>query len=296
MRVVSLSPIGAGNECQRQSSVEESLLEGVDKTTFDSPGRGLLRTLEVLFQPGAVVELRAFRGRDTVSGYYDDHAALAREARKLDKMAYAVYVTLNEVDPALLARASNRTRKVYREPTTSDSDIVRRRWLPLDFDPARPSGVSATDAEKRAAKERALQVRDFLGERGWAEPVVADSGNGCHLLYRVDLPNDQESLELVKGILQSLAFRFDDDRVKVDTTTSNAARIWKLYGTTARKGDDTQERPHRLSKLLKVPEGGLVCMVVDRDKLAALAATRASSQVMSVGASILAVRDSRGAI
>jgi hypothetical protein len=43
---------------------------------------------------------------------------------------------------------------------------------------------------------------------------------------------------LVRGILEALAFRFDDDRVKVDTT-SNAARIWKLYGTTARKGDDT---------------------------------------------------------
>src|SRR5829696_1832744 len=167
MRVVSLSPIGAGNECQRQSSVEEGLLEGVDKATFDSPGRGLLRTLEVLFQPGAVVELRAFRGRETISGYYDDHPALAREARKLDKRAYAVYVSLNEVDSTLLARASNRTRKVYREPTTSDGDIVRRRWLPLDFDPVRPSGVSATDAEKKAARRRALEVRGFLRGLGW---------------------------------------------------------------------------------------------------------------------------------
>ena len=157
MRVISLSPIGDGNERQRQSSVGEVLLEGADKATFDSPDRGLVRSVEVLFQPGAVVELRAFRGRETVSGYYDDHAALACEARKLDERAYAVYVTLNEVDPALLARASNRTRKVYREPTTSDGDILRRRWLPLDFDPARPSGVSATDAEKRAAKERALR-------------------------------------------------------------------------------------------------------------------------------------------
>ena|SRR5215212_1017798 len=257
--MISLGPIGEGNERQRRGSVEEGLLEGADKATFDSPGRGLLRTLKVLFQPGAVVELRAFRGRETVSGYYDDHPALAREARKLDERNYAVYVTLNEVDPALLARASNRTRKVYRELTTSDGDIVHRRWLPLDLDPARPSGVSATDAEKRAAKERALQLWDFLSERGWPEPVVADSGNGYHLLYQVDLPNDPESLELVKGILQSLAFRFDDDRVKVDTTTSNAARIWKLYGTTARKGDDTQERPHRLSRFLVVPEGDPVC-------------------------------------
>jgi hypothetical protein len=257
--MISPGPTGAENECQRQSSVEESPLEGADKTTFASPGRGLLRTLKVLFEPGMVVELRAFKGRETVSGYYDDHPALAREACNLDERAYAVYVTLNKVDPSLLARASNRTRKVYREPTTSDSDIVRRRWLPLDFDPVRPSGVSATDAEKRAAKERALQVRAFLGERSWAEPVMADSGNGYHLLYRVDLPNDRQSLELVKGILQSLAFKFDDDRVKVDTTTSNAARIWKLYGTTARKGDDTEERPHRVSRLLKVPEGDLPC-------------------------------------
>ena len=157
MRVISLSPIGDGNERQRQSSVGEVLLEGADKATFDSPDRGLVRSVEVLFQPGAVVELRAFRGRETVSGYYDDHSALARETRNLDERAYAIYVTLNEVDPALLARASNRTRKVYREPTTSDGDILRRRWLPLDFDPARPSGVSATDAEKRAAKERALR-------------------------------------------------------------------------------------------------------------------------------------------
>src|SRR5215208_3057138 len=249
MRVVSLSPIGAGNECQRQSSVEEGLLEGVDKTTFDSPGRGLLRTLEVLFQPGAVVELRAFRGRDTVSGYYDDHAALAREARKLDERDYAVYVTLNEVDPALLARASNRARKVYKEPTTSDGDIVRRRWLPLDFDPVRPSGVSATHEEKKAALSRTREVRDYLREQGWPEPVVGDSGNGAHLLYRVDLQNDRESSDLVKGVLDCLAFKFNDELVKVDTAVHNAARIWKLYGTTARKGDDTEVRPHRASKL-----------------------------------------------
>jgi hypothetical protein len=29
----------------------------------------------------------------------------------------------------------------------------------------------------------------------------------------------------------------------------NPARIWKLYGTWARKGDDTKSRPHRLSRI-----------------------------------------------
>ena len=233
-----------------RGSIGESSLEGTDGNTGD-----IRRVLEVLFEPGDVVELRAFKGRETVSGYYDDYALLADEAAKLENRGYSVYVTLNEVDTALLARASNRARKVYKEPTTSDSDIVRRRWLPLDFDPARPTGVSATDAEKQAARRRAVEVREHLRELGWPEPVVGDSGNGYHLLYRIELPNDPQSLELVKGILEALAFKFSDKAVEVDVTTCNAARIWKLYGTTARKGDDAGDRPHRRSGLLKVPEG-----------------------------------------
>ncbi len=243
-----------GNASRLQGSFKENLLEGVDKNTVDSPGGEIIRALEVLFEPDAVVELRAFKGRETVSGYFDDHTTLASETLMLENQVYSVYVTLNEVDPALLARASNRARKVYKDPTTSDGDIVRRRWLPLDFDPVRPSGVSATDAEKKAARLRAMEVREFLRGLGWPEPVVGDSGNGYHLLYRIDLPNDRESLELVKGILEALAFKFSDKAVEVDVSTCNAARIWKLYGTTARKGDDARGRPHRRSRLLKVPE------------------------------------------
>ena len=101
--------------------------------------------------------------------------------------------------------------------------------------------------------------QDYLKEQGWPEPVVGDSGNGAHLLYRVDLPNDRESMELVKGVLEALSFKFSDETVAVDTTTCNAARIWKLYGTTARKGDNTEERPHRVSRLLKVPQEAEAC-------------------------------------
>jgi hypothetical protein len=114
--------------------------------------------------------------------------------------------------------------------------------------------VSSTDSEKQAALRRARGVRAHLGEQGWPEPVVGDSGNGAHLLYWVDLPNTRESLQLIKGVLQALSFKFSDECVEVDTSTCNAGRIWKLYGTTARKGDDTADRPHRSSKLLKVPE------------------------------------------
>jgi len=99
--------------------------------------------------------------------------------------------------------------------------------------------------------------------------VAGDSGNGAHLLYAVDLPNDAESLQLVKGVLESLSFKFSDERVKIDTSVCNASRISKLYGTTARKGDSTEARPHRPSRLLKVPDERVE---VSRGQLGAVAA------------------------
>jgi hypothetical protein len=209
-------------------------------------------TLHVLFEDKAVVELRAFDGKKrTRSGYFDDHDALAKAAAELDRQGWQTYVTMNEVNESLLARATNR---VVESPkaTTSDNDIIRRRWLLVDIDPARPPRVSAIEEEKKAAFERAKEVLAYLRAEGWAESVIADSGNGFHFLYRVDLPNDRESRELVKGVLEALAFRFDDDRVKVDTRVHNAARIVRLYGTTTRKGDNTQERPHRRSEIKKI--------------------------------------------
>ncbi|MGZ4849308.1 MAG: hypothetical protein ACXV2D_07465, partial [Halobacteriota archaeon] len=40
----------------------------------------------------------------------------------------------------------------------------------------------------------------------------------------------------------------------IDRKVVNASRVCKLYGTTAHKGVDNRERPHRLSKLLYVPK------------------------------------------
>lgn len=236
-----------------RSPAERSLIEEADGNTGE-----IRRAIATLFGPGEVVELRAFKDRTTASGYFDDFEKLAERAAELEMRGFAVYVTLNPAKPALLARAQNKI-KLHPKATTSDADIMCRRWLPVDFDPVRPADVSSTAEEKRAALRRAREVREHLSEHGWPDPVAADSGNGAHLLYRVDLPNDRESLELVKGVLEVLAFKFSDERVSVDTTTANAARIWKLYGTTARKGDSTEERPHRVSRLLEVPEEVEAC-------------------------------------
>jgi hypothetical protein len=53
--------------------------------------------------------------------------------------------------------------------------------------------------------------------------------------------------------LEAVALYHSDDVVRVDVTTFNAARIWKVYGTLACKGDNLPERPYRLARLLDVP-------------------------------------------
>lgn len=218
---------------------------------------GIREALSVLCAPGQVVEVRAITEGGMASGYFNDLDALAAAVVPLDASGtQGIYVTLNEVNPALLSRRANRikVRLGKKDATTADGDILRRRWFPIDIDPVRPSGVSSTDAEHQAALVKVAEIAAYLGrERGWPAPVLGDSGNGAHLLYRIDLPNDDESRDLVKRCLEVLDSIFSDTCCSVDCANHNAARIWKLYGTVSRKGDHTPERPHRRAQVLDVP-------------------------------------------
>jgi len=229
------------------------------------------RAINVLHRPGTVFEVRIPKagGAGTVAGWFDDPQKAAQAVTRWDTKAN-IYITLNPVNPALLARASNRLKE-KADSLTQDVDIVRRRWLLIDSDPVRPAGISATDDEKKLAEKRAQEIRAWLTARGWPPPVVADSGNGWHLLYHVHLPNDDETRDLIKHCLEALAYRFDDDRVAVDTSVYNAARVVKLYGTLAVKGDSTKERPHRRSYLVEVPDKLEPVPVAKLEELAALA-------------------------
>lgn len=214
----------------------------------------VLRACKLLMQSGDVHEVRIPKAgrRGTISGYFSDPEVLAEAVLPFDGAVPAIYITLNPCNPALLARAANRLLE-RAETTTSDANILRRRWLLLDFDPARPAGISASEREHGRAFTVACGAWDDLRAGGWPDPVVCDSGNGAHLLYLLDLPNDDPATERVKSILAGVAARCGTDDIAVDQTVFNAARIVKLYGTMACKGDSTAERPHRRSRLLEIP-------------------------------------------
>lgn len=224
-------------------------------TSLKEKPQRILDTCKVLLEPGRVYELRCPKAGKwgTVSGYYDDLDRLAEDAAILSGNVPGVYVTLNPVLPCLLARANNRKIE-YARSTTADADIEKRRWLPLDFDPLRPAGISSADEEHLAAIQRATEARDWLKDQGFEAAVLGDSGNGGHLLYPIDLLNTEEAAALVAAIIAAVTHRYSDGKVKVDSAVFNASRIWKLYGTMVCKGDSLPDRPHRLSSILEVPQ------------------------------------------
>ena len=219
----------------------------------------ITHALRLWFQAGDVFEVRVldavsadYRREHIESGYFDyEHISAVPEALKRLLSFRGVYVTVNPVNPDLLARAVNRLRPAGRNPTTADTDIVRRRWLLIDCDPRRASGVSSSNAEHESALAKAREIRDGLSSLGWADPIMTDSGNGAQLMYRIDLPADDG--ELVRRVIGEIA-KASSEQVAIDTSVHNPARIWRLPGTMNCKGDSIPERPHRMARILEEPQ------------------------------------------
>ena len=219
----------------------------------------IIHALRLWFQAGDVFEVRVldavsadYRREHIESGYFDyEHISAVPEALKRLLSFRGVYVTVNPVNPDLLARAVNRLRPAGRNPTTADTDIVRRRWLLIDCDPRRASGVSSSNSEHESALAKAREIRDGLSSLGWPDPIMTDSGNGAQLMYRIDLPADDG--ELVRRVIGEIA-KASSEQVAIDTSVHNPARIWRLPGTMNCKGDSIPERPHRMARILEEPQ------------------------------------------
>ncbi len=222
----------------------------------------------LFFHPGEVTEIRSFGtngkskawegwSRGTVFGYFDNAATFGDAAEALDKAgARGIYFTVNPCNPDFMAKAANRLRVPDDKTSlTQDKDILCLRWLLLDLD-AKYAHESQVSASKEELKKTILLRNDIYkwitSAFGGHLPIPACSGNGAHLVYKLpDLPNNDDSKELIKKALEAIHHKFSNDDVDVDLSVFNPARIWKLYGTTARKGDQYKDRVHRCSYIEK---------------------------------------------
>ena len=209
---------------------------------------------------GRLVEIRLL-GTSTYSGYFKDVDTLITSLRPYLDYNNAkyygqlqAYFTLNDIDDDLYGREQH--DKFVKKPkaTTSDGNVIRRRFIMLDFDACRVAGVSANDQEFEKAHIKAVEVYRYLMGQGFKEPIITTSGNGWHEYLTCDMPNDDEHNELVKNFLKSLGNMFSDEHVEIDQKVYNPARVDKMIGSWAKKGSDTQDRKWRIAKIVKIPQ------------------------------------------
>lgn len=180
-----------------------------------------------VFSPADHPDLMAFR--KAVEAYVSEQ----------NMLGYNMYATLNPIRPDL-----------GRDQSASDRDVLCRRRLLVDIDRDHGKEHPASDEEIRGAEQLADSIKQYLDNCGWPAPVRVMSGNGHHLIYRLDdLPNTDETTEAVREILKSLKATFSTNGLSVDTTVSNASRVTKLPGTLARRGTETENRPYRIARI-----------------------------------------------
>ena len=129
-------------------------------------------------------------------------------------------------------------------------DTTRVTAFPLDVDPPKyKRNQSATDNEKKVALDRLQEVKNYMDQRGFLNPYIDDSGNGYRLAYKLNIPisNHGEIDAKLKAFFAEIKREFS----YLDNI-SDLPRIIKVAGSMNLKGEDTPERPHRISKLIQV--------------------------------------------
>lgn len=211
----------------------------------------IMKAISLMKPDNQIFEIRMiYENKKVYSGYFNSADILINELSKHSTSNCNIYITLNALNEACYDRSQRNKFEYNAKATTSDNDVLGIEWLMVDLDPKRPAGTSSTDEQIEKSKKLANEIYDYLLKIGFERPIVSESGNGIHLLYRVNLRNSIENIELLKKSLKTLNLLFSNDEIEVDMKNFNPSRICKLYGTMAQKGSNTEKRPHRMSRIV----------------------------------------------
>jgi len=160
----------------------------------------------------------------------------------------------NEDDFVAFCSRWNGERHVYaglnprKRKGGKTGDVARIVGIPFDIDPKRKKDA-ATDEEKNKAKANAEKFIEWLRSQAYQEPYVDDSGNGFHIIQKVNIPVknplwlENQLRNYHKEIQKAAPY------MKLDSIF-DMTRILKVPGTLSLKGENTLDRPHRTAKIL----------------------------------------------
>lgn len=149
-----------------------------------------------------------------------------------------IYYITNPVDLALSTNAKN-------------NNILKRHLLFIDVDRDKTlyGDDMATDAERQAARDECWRLTEDLEKQGWPAPMIVSSGNGWQVLYKIDMPNNPLSREIIKGFLDGIEVKYKG----IGSECCDARRLAKLPGTWVRKGTEYPDRPWRMAQIAELP-------------------------------------------
>lgn len=205
--------------------------------------------LRRIFIPGDLIEIRGLKStQGTLRFLGDELGEAAKAASGMEKLGADVYYCINPVSResryALTATHNKAMRYIPTGGTVGDKDIDARNIYFIDIDPERPTGTAASAEMRRDAMATSQRVHTFLAERGWPEPLVLDSGNGIHMLYRGSRCSADGST--VNFALKRLNSLFGGG-CKIDSAVSNPSRIARMPLCLNKKAG-------RVAQIVYVPE------------------------------------------
>jgi len=199
----------------------------------------------------SITEVRIFNIKNKKGifiGYYDiNHVnTLIQDITPFNGKA-TIAININPINPDLFKNAPNCLQKGIN--AFSNKDVLRIEYLPIDIDPVKPSSDASSNAEElELGRIKGEEVINYLQSLGLPAPhLIAMSGNGYHIIYKLNSPLPTKEACKIKAILKHLNKLLSDNNVKIDTQIGDPTRLLKLYGTTACKGENTPDRPHRES-------------------------------------------------
>jgi len=158
--------------------------------------------------------------------------------------------------------AGLRDRRKDLKRCANFGDIVGLQIVTLDIDPIREPETPSTDQELKSALEVAEFIRNWFSKRGYVPPIRAMTGNGvclyfCTPYYEITDKNRDEVTRALEKFEQNCRKKFKEilkeKNCQIDRMF-DLPRIGKVIGTMSVKGENTKERPWRLSYFIDEPK------------------------------------------
>jgi hypothetical protein len=227
----------------------------------ESDDAEILKAFHTFFKDGEWCEVRVMDAEmkdgstAIVNGFFNDPAAFVQEVGCFP--AGSVTFCINPIcDDVPTDENKNTIVRTKTGGSVSNHQVLMRRYLVLDFDPIRAvKGTCATNEEKQHAIDLSEVVVDRLRrEFSFSEPMIIDSGNGRHVYWEINQPNNEATKKIIKDFIQLLSAVYSTALVTVDTATSKIAQPMRIPGTYNRKSVHTDERPNRMCRFVEIPE------------------------------------------